>query len=166
MKIDIETYDWIMLGLLVFSLIIIPTMALIRNKFLQYSPEVWNHTRLPDSRIEQIYKICRSWYASSKVWCSVYYSLNVISISASIITVYIASSFTNKQADVIFYSVVALVCSSVILVLKCETKSVKVRESYNLLCLMLAKHEMGECSDEELIDCFYECEKEITKFYI
>ncbi len=161
-----KTYDVIMLSLLALSLIITPTITLIRNKLPQYTLEIWTVSRIPEPRIQQIYKTCRSWYVSSKVWCCVYYSLNVISISASVITVYIASSASYVAQDVIFYSVVALVCSSVILILKCETKSVQVRESYNTICLMLSKYEIGECSDIDLVNCFYECEKEITKFYI
>lgn len=161
-----KIYHIIMLCLLALSLIITPIITLIRNQLPQYTSGIWNLSRLPDSRMKQIYKTCRSWYVSSKIWCSVYYSLNVISIAASIITVYIASSDNYIKQDVIFYSVVALVCSSAVLILKCETKSVKVRESYNTICWMVSKHEIGECSDEELINCFYECEKEITKFYI
>lgn len=55
-----KIYHIIMLCLLALSLIITPIITLIRNQLPQYTPGIWNLSRLPDSRMKQIYKTCRS----------------------------------------------------------------------------------------------------------
>lgn len=162
-----EPYNVIMLILVLTAIIVTFIIGFIRNNNIpKFNNEVTSFSKLSEARLKQIYNACKSWYSVSKVWCSMHHSLNVISISASIITVYIASTPNYNGSDVIFYSVITFVCSSAGLILKCDTKSVQIRTSYNTMCKKLAMFEMKRCTDKELVKQFYKCEKEITKFYI
>ncbi|MCL2704383.1 MAG: hypothetical protein FWE91_12405 [Defluviitaleaceae bacterium] len=121
---------------------------------------------LADEDFEHISKTCSGWYRVSKFWCCIHYSLSVYAVAASIITVYIATSEDFAVSAVVLYSIISLVCTVTSLILRCDTKTIIIRSSFNMMQTMIYKCKMGKCTVEDLIDCFDECERRITEFYI
>lgn len=122
--------------------------------------------KLTDEDFRVIQKICDGWFRTSKLWGTLHYILAANATVASIITVYIASTKDFIQMDIILYSILALVFSMISLILRCDIKATIDRNAYNKIQAKIFYFKLGKCTEEDLINCFIECESKIAEFYV
>lgn len=157
-----------MICLFILSIILLIAFSFIKGKSYTVCSVVKTdfNSQLTNDDFQHIQKICDGWFKTSKIWGSLHYILAAYAATASIITVYIASSEIFIQIDIVLYSIIALVSSMISLILRCDIKSTIDRNAFNKMQAKIYNFKLGKCTEEDLIKCFIECESKITEFYV